>query len=160
MGDPYPLKVVVLPRQPRLDRLVRVVPIAQVQETSGIDVLALSLERYTASFVIIFQAQSHGAVPFFDEAPQLKLMVTDDRERAYDLALGDAAGEGAHRDWQWRHTYRCFPALPQDATKIRLTIASMTWLVPDPRREGYVPVLTAEGPWAFIVPLAPMQEIP
>jgi hypothetical protein len=146
---------VVLPRQPRLDRLVGVLPLAQVQEANGIAVLALSLEVYTTGFVATFQAQSHGTVEYIDEPPQLALSVTDDREREYRVALGGAAGEGARSDWQWRHTYRCFPALPPDAAELRLTIRAMLWELPDTRRQEYVPVRTVEGPWAFIVPLSP-----
>ena len=110
-------------------------------------------EVYTAGFVVTFQAQSHGAVPFIDEPPRLTLSVTDDRERAYRVALGGAAGEGARSDWQWRHTYRCFPALPPDASALRLAIAEMKWEVPDRECQVYVPVLTVVGPWAFTLPL-------
>lgn len=85
------------------------------------------------------------------------LIVTDDRERAYRVALGGAAGEGARNDWQWRHTYRCFPALPPDAAALRLAIAEMRWEVPDPERQAYVPVLTVAGPWAFTLPLSPAR---
>ncbi len=154
MGSGYRPRPVVLLRQPRLDRLVRVLPIAQTQEASGIAVLALSLEEYTTGFVVTFQAQSHGAVEFIDEPPRLTLSVTDDREREYRVALGGAAGEGARNDWQWRHTYRCFPALPSDAAELRLIIAAMRWEAPDQKRPEYVPVLSVEGPWAFTVPLS------
>lgn len=81
MGRRHRVVPVVLPHQPRLDRLVRVVPIAQVQEASGIAVLALCLEVYTTGFVVTFQAQSHGVVLFIGEAPRLSLIVMDDRER-------------------------------------------------------------------------------
>ncbi len=146
--------LVVLPRQPRLDQLVRVMPIAQTQEASGVAVLALALEVYTTGFVVTFQAQSHGAMPFIDEPPRLTLSVTDDREREYRVALGGAAGEGARNDWQWRHTYRCFPALPSDAAELRLIIAAMRWEVADQKRQEYVPVRSVEGPWAFAVLLS------
>lgn len=38
--------------QPRLDRLVGVLPIAQAEEANGIAVLALALEVYTTGFVV------------------------------------------------------------------------------------------------------------
>lgn len=157
MRSGYRLRPVVLPRQPRLDTLVHVLPIAQMQQAGGIAMLALSLEVYTAGFVVTFQAQSYGAVEFIDEPPRLTITVTDDRERDYWVALGGAAGEGAHSDWQWRHTYRCFPALPPDAAELSLKIIAMRWEVPDLKRQIYVPVSTIEGPWAFTLslPLAP-----
>jgi hypothetical protein len=154
----HQISPVVLPRQPRLDRLVAVLPIAQVREAGGIAVLALALEVYTAGFVVTFQAQSHGAVPFIDEPPQLTLRVTDDHAREYAVALGGAAGEGARNDWQWRLTYRCFPALAPDATVLQLTIAAMTWQLPDPGRQVFATVSTIEGPWTFTLPLSPTTE--
>lgn len=155
MGNRHHPGLVVLPRQLRLDRLVRVLPMAQVREASGITVLALALEVYTAGFVLTFQAQSHGAVPFIDEPPRLTLSVTDDREQVYRVLLCGATGEGARSDWQWRHTYRCFPALPPDVSVLRLTIVSMAWELPDPERQEFVLVSTVAGPWAFTVPLPP-----
>jgi len=79
MGKPHHPSVVVLPRQPRLDQLLTVLPIAQAQQHQGIEVLALALELYAAGFVITFQLQSHGGAPFIDNAPALALRVTDDR---------------------------------------------------------------------------------
>jgi len=73
----------VLPQQPRLDRLLAVLPIAQAQQHHGVEVLALAVEIYTAGFVVTFQMQSHGAVPFIDDAPALALRVTDDQGGPY-----------------------------------------------------------------------------
>lgn len=164
MGGRYALKPVVLPRQPRLDQLVRVVPIGQMREASGIEVLALAVELYAAGFVVTFQLQSHGAVPFIDAPPRLTLRVTDERDREYRVLFGGATGEGEHRDWQWRHAYRCCPALPPDAAELGVTITGMRWAVPDQERQIYVPVLTVEGPWSFSLPLLPtgvaMRKVP
>lgn len=159
MGSRYPIRPVVLPRQPRLDHLVRVVPIAQVQEANGIEVLSLSLEEYTAGFVVTLQSQSHGTVPFIDAPPWLTLSVMDDCERKYGVVLGGAAGEGGGRDWQWRHTYRCFPPLPPDATALRMMLRAMEWRVPDRKREEYAQALMVEGPWTFTVPLPPIAAM-
>jgi len=95
VGSGYRPGPVVLPRQPRLDRLVRVLPIAQMQEASGIAVLALALEVYTTGFVVSFQAQSHGAVPFIYAPPRLTPGVMDDREREYRAARRCGGGGGA-----------------------------------------------------------------
>lgn len=159
VGKRHRAALVVLPRQPRLDCLLMVVPIAQAREASGITVLALSLETYTAGFVVTFQAQSHGAVPFIDERPTLTLTVTDDRERQYQVLLCGVTGEGVRNDWQWRLTYRCFPVLAPDAAVLRLMIATMVWQLPNPTRHASVPVSTVEGPWAFALPLPPTGDI-
>ncbi len=42
MGKPLLLSVVVLPRQPRLDQLLTVHPIAHVQQHQSVEVLALA----------------------------------------------------------------------------------------------------------------------
>lgn len=72
--------------------------------------------------------------------------------------LSGAAGGGAHSDWQWRLTYRCFLALVPDAAGLRLTIPAMEWQLPDPKRQIYVPDSTVAGPWAFEIPLPPTVD--
>jgi len=51
-----------------------------------------SLEIYAAGFVITFPLQSHGAVPFIDDAPAFALMVTDDRGGQYPFQPSGATG--------------------------------------------------------------------
>ncbi len=159
MGKRYHPSLVVLPRQARLDRLVRVLPIAQAREANGITVQALAFEMYTTGFVVTFQAQSHGAVLLIDKRPTLTLDVTDDRERQYLALLYGASREGARNDWQWRLAYRCAPALDPRTEVLLITILAMEWQLPDPKRQIYVPVSTVAGPWAFEIPLSPSMDI-
>jgi len=153
MNREQPPSVVVLPRQVRLDRLVSVLPIAQARQHGGVEIVVLALEIYTAGFVVTCQVQSHGAVPFIDEAPALALMVTDDRGGPYTRQSSGATGEGARNDWQWRLAYRCTPALDPHARELRLAIAHMTWTRPDARQQRFAPVRTVVGPWTFTVAL-------
>jgi len=156
MGKEHPPSVVVLPRQPRLDRLLAVLPIAQAQQHQGVEVLALALELYAAGFVVTIQLQSHGGMPFIDDAPALALMVTDDCGGQYPSQRSGATGEGARKEWQWRLAYRCAPALDPHARELRLAIADMTWTRPDARRQRFVPIRTRTGPWTFIVAVPPL----
>ena len=89
MGKPHHPSVVVL----------GVLPIPQAQRHQGVEVPALALESDTAGFVITFQLQSHGAVPFIDDAPALGLRVTDDRGGACSSQPAGATGEGARSEW-------------------------------------------------------------
>ncbi len=155
MGKEHPLSVVVLPRQPRLDRLLTVLPIAQSQQQQGIEVLALALEVYAAGFVITCQLQSHGAVPFIDDAPALALRVTDDRGGEYPSQRSGATGEGARGNWQWRLAYRCTPALDAHARALQLEVADITWNCHDAARQRFVPARIVSGPWLFTVTLLP-----
>lgn len=155
MSKPHHPSVVVLPRQSRLDRLLTVLPIAQVQRHEGIEVLALALESYAAGFVITFQLQSHGGVPFIDNAPALALMVTDDRGGEYPFQPYGATGEGTRNEWQWRLAYRCTPALDAHACALQMEIADITWHRPNAARQRFVPARIVSGPWLFTVALLP-----
>jgi len=155
MDREQPPTVMVLPRQPRLDRLLAVLPIAQAQQHHGVEVLALAVESYTAGFVVTFQMQSHGAVPFIDDAPALALRVTDDQGGPYPSQRSGATGEGVRGDWQWRLAYRCTPALDAHARALHLEIADITWHCPDAARRRFVPARIVSGPWLFIVALLP-----
>ncbi len=152
----HPPSVIVLPRQARLDRLVAVLPIAQVQEHNGVEMLALALECYTVGFVVTLQIQSHGAVAFIDFAPAVALDVTDDRGGRYTCQPSGSLGEGARNDWQWRLAYRCTPAREPQARTLRLEIPALQWVRPDPVRQRSVPALTVTGLWIFtaILPAA------
>lgn len=156
-GDCAP-SVVALLRQPRLDRLVAVLPIAQAQERRGVEMLALALEIYTMGFVITLQAQSHGTVPFIDSAPGMALDVTDDRDGRYASQPAGASGEGEGSDWQWRLASRCTPTLDSQTRTLRLEIPALTWTRPDPIRQRFVSVRTVRGPWVFMVTLPTSSE--
>lgn len=153
MTDDRSLSIVVLPRQARLDKLVTVIPVAQTQRRAGVELLALAVEVYTTGWVITFQAQSHGAVPFIDAPPALALIVTDHRSNRYDCHAYGGTGEGAGSDWQWRLAYRGTPALAPQAHTLHLVIATLTWTQPDGATQRFVPVLTVVGPWRFDVAL-------
>ncbi len=155
MSKPQHPSVVVLPRQPRLDQLLTVVPIAQAQQHQGVEVLALALELYAAGFVITCQLQSHGAVPFIDDAPALALRVTDDRGGEYPIQPAGATGDGARSAWQWRLAYRCAPALDAHARALQMEVADITWHRPDAGRQRFVPARIVSGPWLFTVALLP-----
>ncbi len=122
MGKKYPPSVVVLARQPRLDRLLAVRPIAQAQRHQGVEVLALARESYAAGFVITFQLQSHGGVPFIDNALARALRVTDDRGGQYPIQPAGATGEGARSEWQ--HPGAGCPCLPAASGDCRHHLAS------------------------------------
>ncbi len=155
MGKEHPPSVVVLPRQPRLDRLLTALPIAQAQQQQGVEVLALALESYAAGFINTFQLQSHGGVPFIDNAPALALRVTDDRGGPYTSQPAGATGEEARNAWQWRLAYRCTPALDGHARALQMEIADITWHRPDAARQRFVPARRVSGPWLFTVALLP-----
>jgi len=132
-----------------------VLPIAHVQQHQSVEVLALALESYAAGFVITFQLQSHGAVPFIDNAPALALRVTDDRGGQYPFQPSGATGEGTRNAWRWRLVYRCTPALDPHARALHLEIADITWHRPDAARQRFVPARIVSGPWLFTVALLP-----
>ncbi len=133
----YPLHVVVLVPPPHLHRLVRVVPIGQMQEHAGVAVLALALEVYDAGFVATFQIQYLGSGPDLwhaDDAkrsPRLVFTATDDREGQYTSQVYEGRGFGQGHDWQWRGAYRCAPALDSAAPMLWLTLATLTWARPN-----------------------------
>ncbi|MDP9375954.1 MAG: hypothetical protein M3Q65_26595 [Chloroflexota bacterium] len=157
--DRYPLHVVVHIPPPRLHRLVRVVPIGEMQEQHGVAVLALALEVYQAGFVTTFQIQAVGAGPDLGDAddaersPRLALMATDDRGGHHTGQPYEGNGFGQGRDWQWRGAYRFSPTLDPAARKLRLVLAALTWARPDQVRRRVVPTPTVIGPWAFTVTL-------
>jgi len=155
MTQDYPPAIVVLPRQARLDRLIAVLPIARMRRHAGIEVLALALEIYSAGFIVTFQVQSHGAVPFVDDPPTLTLTIADDQGRGYTNQPAGAMGEGAGNEWQWRLGYRCIPALHPHACELRVEITGMTWTRPEAAPRYFVPIRTLGGPWAFTVALPP-----
>ncbi len=155
MDKEHPPSVVILPRQPRLDWLLAVLPIAQAQQHQGVEVLALAVESYTAGFVVTCQVQSHGAVPFIDDAPALALRVTDDRGGLYPSQRSGATGEGARGNWQWRLAYRCTPVLDAHARALHMEIADITWNCHDAARQRLVPARIVSGPWLFTVTLLP-----
>ncbi len=154
MTDDRSLSIVVLPRQARLDKLVTVLPVAQMQRHAGVELLALAVEVYTAGWVITFQAQSHGAVPFINATPALTLAVTDDHDNSYHCHAYGSTGEGAGNDWQWRLAYRGTPALAPQAHALHLVIATLTWMRPDVVTQQFVPVRTVVGPWQFAIALS------
>ncbi len=114
-----------------------------------------SLESDAAGFVITFQLQSHGAVPFIDNAPALALMVADGRGGPYESRPSGATGEETRNAWQGRLAYCCTLALDAHARALHLEIADITWHRPDTERQRFVPARTVSGPWLFTVALLP-----
>jgi len=142
MTDDRPASIVVLPRQPRLDQLVVVLPVAQTQKHVGVELLALAVEVYTAGWVITFPAPSHGAVPFINATPALTLAVADDHGNPYHSHAYGGTGEGAGNDWQWRLTYRGIAALDPQAHTLHLVTSMLTWSQSDVATQRFVLVRT------------------
>ena len=157
----HPLHVVVHVPPPRLHQLVRVVPVGQMQEHGGVEVLALAVEVYRAGFVATFQVQSLGDGPNLGDAddaersPHLALTAVDDRGGRYTGQAYEGSGFGQGRDWQWRGAYRFAPALDRATQTLELMLTELTWTRPAEAQRRYVPVCTVAGPWRFTVPVAP-----
>ena len=127
---------------PELRTFMRVIPIAQTQSASGIDVTLFSLVIFNEGFIVHGMHSSKygdiGGGNIWHAQPAFN--VVDDRGNAYQWR-----GGSAHHS---RFEFLFSPSLDENAQDLTLTITQFRWVFPREHRDEL-----DDGPWVFKVVL-------
>lgn len=142
---------------PTLRRLVRVIPVEQIQRHGEVELALQTLEIYDDGFLVRLRLSYPDRGRRF---PEPVFAVRDDRGGKYGWAPGPDLGSertgGSARGWRYEAALSFAPALDPAARELAITITEVRWrLLTSPPNFGRGPARpddeVAPGPWNFTI---------